>query len=33
MTRRGLDRLVRASPHYYVSEEQIAEFVTALTNV
>lgn len=31
MTRRGLDRLVRASPHYYVSDEQIAQFAAAVT--
>jgi selenocysteine lyase/cysteine desulfurase len=30
MTRRGLDRLVRASPHYFVSPDQIAGFAEAL---
>ncbi|MBP2324068.1 selenocysteine lyase/cysteine desulfurase [Kibdelosporangium banguiense] len=33
MTRRGLDKLVRASPHYFVSGEQIARFADALTDV
>nr|WP_042185882.1 aminotransferase class V-fold PLP-dependent enzyme [Kibdelosporangium sp. MJ126-NF4]CEL16946.1 Cysteine desulfurase [Kibdelosporangium sp. MJ126-NF4]CTQ91825.1 Cysteine desulfurase (EC 2.8.1.7) [Kibdelosporangium sp. MJ126-NF4] len=33
MTRRGIDALVRASPHYFVSPEQIAAFARALTDV
>jgi selenocysteine lyase/cysteine desulfurase len=30
MTRRGLDKLVRASPHYFVSPDQITAFAEAL---
>jgi cysteine desulfurase / selenocysteine lyase len=33
MTRRGLDEIVRASPHYFVSPDQLDEAVTAVANV
>ncbi|ALG15510.1 aminotransferase class V-fold PLP-dependent enzyme [Kibdelosporangium phytohabitans] len=33
MTRRGIDAVVRASPHYFVSPEQVSEFARALTDV
>jgi selenocysteine lyase/cysteine desulfurase len=33
MTRRGLDAVVRASPHYFVSSEQIDRAVTAVRAV
>ncbi|MCP2257007.1 Selenocysteine lyase/Cysteine desulfurase [Streptoalloteichus tenebrarius] len=33
MTRRGLDAVVRASPHYFVSPEQVDEFVAAVADL
>jgi cysteine desulfurase/selenocysteine lyase len=33
MTRRGLDELVRASPHYFVTPGQIEEFVAAVGEI
>ena len=33
MTRRGLDQIVRASPHYFVTQDQLDEAVTALASV
>lgn len=33
MTRRGLDDIVRASPHYFVSSGQIEEFVAAVAEL
>jgi len=33
MTDRGLDALVRASPHYFVSEEQLAEAAAAVSEL
>jgi selenocysteine lyase/cysteine desulfurase len=33
MTRRGLDQVVRASPHYFVTQDQLDEAVIALSSV
>lgn len=33
MTRRGLDSMLRASPHYFVSPTQITEFASRLADV
>lgn len=33
MTRRGLDEVIRASPHYFVSPDQLDEAVTAVANL
>ncbi len=33
MTRRGLDEVVRASPHYFVSPEQVDQAIAAVSRI